>query len=718
MIFRTTGLLRPSIAKHLSLAFPTIAIAACLLVLAARPGLAESAEKALDEALKPLLSGLPREAELASVKAAILQALRKDYQGARDTAAGITDPTALKLFRWYEMRVGAEGISPAEILQFVEANPDWPNEGLIEEAEEILFLSKAGPKTVGTFFASRKPATGPGKAALAEMLANSGDKDGARRLVVEAWRNDPMSAATEEVLIARLGSFLTPADHKWRADRLAYQDSRWKGVRDARVGEIRRLLPLLLPADRAMIEARLAVYQCTSKKCMGGKKKLFDALPAAARTDPGIVYHNVQRLRRTEQNEAAWTLLLTADMNAPAAIDPDAWWIERRVNLYNALYAGKPRIAYRLAAEHGPLSVNELNDAEFFAGWIALRFLDDPKTARGHFEAMRRSADGPNTRSTAAYWLARTLDALGDKAGARTMFEEAGRDFTAFYGQLARHMLDREARALPLAAPRLPPAAVVARFKGRDAARALVIARKAGLTDVMRVFLSSLRFKLGDEGEMTLLAHLALDLGDTQMSVRIAKTAIERGFDLVSYAYPIDALPQFKPLRPLPETAIFYAIARQESEFNTLTVSGAGAKGILQVMPVTARHVCQQYKIKCDLQKLTSDPAFNARLATAYIADRHDDFGGSYIMAFAGYNAGPGRVRYWMKQIGDPRDPGVDPLDWIESIHIEETRSYVKKVLSNLIVYRARLGHPETALQIREDLMRARRKSGGGEAAN
>jgi hypothetical protein len=148
-----------------------------------------------------------------------------------------------------------------------------------------------------------------------------------------------------------------------------------------------------------------------------------------------------------------------------------------------------------------------------------------------------------------------------------------------------------------------------------------VIAKKAGLTDLMRVFLSHLRFRLDNEGEMLLLAHLSVKLGDMQSSVRIGKTAIEKGFDLVQYAYPTQAMPAFSPLRKLPEQAIFYAIARQESEFNTLTVSGAGAKGILQVMPVTARHVCQQYKIKCELSRLATDPAYNAKLATAQKAE-------------------------------------------------------------------------------------------------
>ena len=205
-----------------------------------------------------------------------------------------------------------------------------------------------------------------------------------------------------------------------------------------------------------------------------------------------------------------------------------------------------------------------------------------------------------------------------------------------------------------------------------------------------------------------LLAHLANGLGDTQMAVRIGKTAMVRGYNLAHFAYPTHAMPRFRALRPNPEMAMLYAIARQESEFNTLIQSGAGARGILQVMPITARHVCRQYRIRCRIHKLKSDPAYNAKLASAYIADRKDEFAGSYILTFAGYNAGPGRARYWIRNIGDPRSPGVDPIDWIELVHIKETREYIKKVMANLQVYRARLGNPDRALRIWADLHRAR----------
>jgi len=221
--------------------------------------------------------------------------------------------------------------------------------------------------------------------------------------------------------------------------------------------------------------------------------------------------------------------------------------------------------------------------------------------------------------------------------------------------------------------------------------------------------LNGLKDRAEDEASAVLAAHLAITLGDTQMALKIGKAGMERGWNgLTRYSYPTVAMPAFEPLRSLPERALVYAIARQESEFNTITKSSAGARGILQIMPGTARAVCSKYRVKCEVGKLIADPSYNAKLATAYVADTTDDFAGSYIMAIAGYNAGPGRVRDWVGKIGDPRGAGVDPIDWVEMLNVDETRDYVKKVLSNVQVYRAELEDPTKALRIRADLQRGR----------
>jgi soluble lytic murein transglycosylase len=330
---------------------------------------------------------------------------------------------------------------------------------------------------------------------------------------------------------------------------------------------------------------------------------------------------------------------------------------------------------------------------------------------------MHAAADGPVSLAQSDYWLGRSYIQAGNTKAAAPHFVEAGKYFNTYYGQIARQTLDKAPAALSI--PVIPPPSpeILRRFLADDAIRALAIAGKAGLVDVMRALIGDQKERMKSEDGAVLVAHLALTLGDTQMAVKVGKTALEKGFfGATRYAYPTVAIPAFEPLRALPEPALTYAIARQESEFNTLTKSPVGARGILQIMPGTAKGVCGQYKLKCDVGRLMADPAYNARLATAYAADITDTFNGSYIMAIAAYNAGPGRVREWVGKIGDPRDPGVDPVDWVEMLNLDETRDYVKKVMSNVQVYRAELDDPKTALRIRTDLLRGR--SGPATAAN
>jgi soluble lytic murein transglycosylase len=413
-----------------------------------------------------------------------------------------------------------------------------------------------------------------------------------------------------------------------------------------------------------------------------------------------------QALRRQNRSAEAANVLL-AESSSDAEVKPDGWWEERRVNAYAALKNGKPEVAYALAAKPGALSINATKDAAFLAGWLALRELNDPKRALAHFQELAKAADGPLSRARGEYWLGRTYEALADPASAELHYRAASRYVDTFHGQLALLRLDPSVNTLKITPPAEPTADEIARFTGSEAVRAAAIAHKASLDiSIRRVFLNQLRLHMQSEAEVAMLAHLAQALGDTQAAVHIGKAAIARGMNLLYYAYPVQALPQYTPLRRPPEAAFILGIARQESEFDTTTLSGAGARGLLQVMPVTARHVCSDYKIKCDIPRLMKDPAYNTMMGSAYIADRMREFGGSYVLTLAGYNAGPGRAREWIKEFGDPRDGNVDPIDWIHRIPIEETREYVQKVLSNIQVYRARLGDEAHALRLTADLKR------------
>jgi soluble lytic murein transglycosylase len=627
----------------------------------------------------------------------------KDALKARtiEAANALTDPIARKLALWQAYKAGVGDAD--EMVRFVRQNPAWPDSQVIlRRAEEQLLARGGNSSEIRAFFKDREPVSGSGWAALASAYLAEGDEAAARRHAARAWTDEEMAATFEAGFLERFGKMLTPADHKQRLDRILIDNVRFSAERRARSAIARRVIPHLAEGERKAAEARLAVF-LRSKNAA----KLLADLPADSPTDWGLEFSRAAHLLKTDHLKAAAKILTAIPDDAEKLVNPDEWWHLRRDAAYDALTAKKPDLAYDLVKTSGPLSVNPLKEQSHMAGWIALRLLKKPKLALGHFETALKAADGPLSRARAAYWTGRTLDALGRKKEAREQYLRAMRDPDTFHGLLARQMVAGDSRtALSITPPVMPTPEEAERFKALDAARAATLARKVGLgRNIFIGLVAGLRNHLKTEGEMALLAELAASLGDPQTSLRVGKTAIARGMNLILYAYPIDPFPDYEPIRPPPETAMLLGITRQETEFNTAIVSWAGARGLMQVMPVTARHVCAQHKLQCDLPKLVTDHAYNVRIASAYIADRMAELGGWYAVSLAAYNAGPGRARQWIRQNGDPRGGGVDAIDWIERIPIEETRLYVEKVLSNIQVYRARLGE-QKPLRLEEDLTR------------
>jgi soluble lytic murein transglycosylase len=684
---------------------PAAANTAATLVKKPVPPAAEAAREAeyaarLDAAIAPVRDytvTAEDASRLANAVAAYAANATTKGQQLRDQ---IADPLGRKLVDWSRLKAGVG--EPGDYRAFLEANPTWPDRLLLTQRfEEALFTQGGSSLAIKDAFKGGEPSSGVGLAALASAHLAEGDEGRAQALAARAWRRQEIPVTLETGFLERFGRLLTEADHKWRLDRLLVDDLRWTSDRNERAAVVRRLIPLLSKPEQRKAEARLAAFVRAANA-----QQLMKALPAHTDADWGLAYQRIQMLRRAGKHEEAWKALLSAPTDPALIVNPDAWWAERRANAYEALSAGKPRVAFDLVRQAGPLSANPLKDQTFLAGWLALRFLNDARPAESFFRALRKAADGPISVAKAEYWLGRSAEALGDRAQAETHYRAAAQHLDTFHGQLARQKLANGFQHFVVKAPAAPSAEDIARFNGLDVVKGAVLARKSGLdTGIVRTFLGQLQRDMKSEGEFAMLAHLAEALGHTQMAVRVGKAAIGRGLNVVQYAYPLHPFPAYAPLRPPPETALLLGIARQESEFNEQIVSGAGARGILQVMPVTAKHVCKAYKLKCDLSRLLSDASYNTMIASAYVGDRLAEFSGSYVLTLAGYNAGPGRARQWIREFGDPRNPNVDPVDWIHRIPFEETREYVQKVLSNTQIYRARLGE-EMPLRITHDLAR------------
>jgi len=615
-----------------------------------------------------------------------------DGQVGKAAAIGrmLPDQASRNIIQWLVAQSGSPDVSVSQITQTAQELADWPGQALMRRrAEQALKRMNADPQTIIAAFANTAPGSDEGLLLLTGALVEAGRTRDAAALLRPRWRKDSFTDTIEKQILQQYGNLLTAADHKARMDKFFYDNDSAEGL----------AISKLLGADiRQLAAARAAVIR--NDKNAG---QLLAKVPRGLQKDPGYLFAKTQYLRRAEQYTDAAKVMLQAPRDPDKLVDPDAWWIERRVLSRELLDIGDPRTAYRLVAEHSAESASNQADAEFHAGWYALRFLNDPATARRHFAAIQAVSTMPLSQSRAEYWLGRSAEAMGERSEAIAQYRLASAYPTTFYGQLAAAKLG--IKQLHLSKPDDADAATKKRFASRDMVQAIQRFTAAGYESRANAFYMQLADTLTNPSEMGLLAAMAEKSGRHPIALQIGKKANARGMPVDTLAFPTAAIPRSMKSSAI-EKSIVYAIARQESAFNPGAVSRAGALGLLQLMPGTAKMVAKATGLPYNAKRLTSDPGYNATLGAAHLADLVDDFNGSYIMSFAAYNAGKSRVMQWVRRYGDPRDPNVDAIDWIERIPFSETRNYVMRCTENLQVYRARLGEP--ALVINQDLHRGR----------
>jgi soluble lytic murein transglycosylase len=618
----------------------------------------------------------------------VIELVRKhNPSDATQAEVAISDPVARKLAEWIILRSNDNGASVERYQAFIAANPSWPSQTFLRRRlEAALWDDHRDDATVWAWFQNESPLSAKGKLSLARAMIARGDRTNAERLIRDAWRNDSMSEDTESTALDLFGALLTPGDHKARMDLLLYGSEQEAALRAAK---------RLGAAQVALAKARNAAY-----KKAPNTKALLDAVPRELQSDPGYIFSKIQLLRREEKFAEAAQLMLSAPRDPGRLYNLDEWWVERRLLSRKMLDVGEHRTAY-LIARDAALPARDIykTEQEFTAGWIALRFLTDPATAAQHFARIGVGSVNPTALARGGYWQGRAAEAAGRSQEARAAYTAAAAQSTSYYGQLARAKL-----GLPQIELNGAHAA-----GGRGIER-LEIVRAAQLLYALdeREIAIPIFADVGENGDtdaLVGLGELASRNGDARGMLLLGKAALNRGLPFDFYAYPVTGIPPFKSIGPEVEQSIVFAIARQESAFNPNDVSPANAYGLMQVTPDAGKYVCKKYGANFDLGRLKNDPVYNAALGAAELGGLIDDYRGSYIMTFAAYNAGRGSVKKWIDRYGDPRDPKVDAVDWVELIPFAETRNYVQRIMENLQVYRARFGGG-TRLQIEADLHR------------
>ncbi len=633
-------------------------------------------------------SVLPARAELSAADQTIyreaFQAVRSgDWALAGQRADRGHERLLAKVLWWLNLRRNSSGASFADVTDFIAANPDWPGQmALRQHAEEAM--AGVSDRSLGQWFDRFAPVTPAGKFKQADIwIAQGREQEGVAR-IREVWIKSDFTAFEEKSVLQRYHHVLRAEDHWARLDRLLW---------DGEVEAARRMMARVDPDHRALADARLRVAAMEP-----GVERLMARLPPALQNDPGLLFERMRWRTRKEHYDDAIALL---DQPPRDLVRPLAWAGERQILARHALAVGDISVAYRLAAHHGLTSGQTFAELEFLAGWVALRFLREPNVAYNHFVRLYDEVKLPVSVARGAYWAARAAEAMGYHQLAGAWYGTAAAQVTTYYGQLAATALGEPNIVHSVTEPK-PTAAETAAFDKRELVQVMRALAQVGANDYIGPFARRVSQLAQVPADHVLLAHLVIKLDRPDIAIAVAKKASYAGVTLLDEGYPLTPLPPGGGA----ERPLVLAMTRQESAFDHGAVSSAGARGMMQLMPATASHIAKTLHMPFSESRLLTDSHYNIILGRQYLDGLLGDFSGSYVLAIATYNAGPSRVRQWIRDYGDPRAKNTDVVDWVESIPVGETRNYVQRVLENLQIYRLRLGGRGLAFSLAGDLKR------------
>ncbi len=594
------------------------------------------------------------------------------WRHARQQAEKLNDPLFSDYITWLDYQRPAAGHRLADIEHFIRTHPDWPKQSILRlRAEEAM--NDAPPRQILDWFADYPPLSATGRIHHAEALLATGSIAQAQEAIRKTWREADFGRRQEHQFIRRHHDLWTREDNNARLDRLL-----WEGKLTA----ARRVMGRVDSDHAALAEARrrLRIYR-------GGVDWAINQVPPQFRDHPGLLYERLRWRRRKQRTAEAIEILDQTPAHPPY---PELWWAERDIIIRRVLDSEKYDLAYRLAREHrqspGTLGFAE---AEWLAGWIALRFLKDGAAAYKHFATMYENVRFSLSQSRAAYWAARAAADLGQAEQAAEWNRQAAAHPTTFYGQLASWALQETPRFNPFPEPGTDARAA---RDDQESARLITLLSAIGERQRIDPFIRHLYKNAQSPMDKALVIELAAAAGRSDLAAKYARDAQKLQIDLMDYAYPLPAQAGvFLPQTPGYDPALIMAIIRQESGFDPEAQSHAGARGMMQIMPATAKKLSRRLGLPYSRDRLKQDREYNLTLGRSYIKGLLERYDQSLILALAAYNAGPARVKRWIKKNGDPRTQAVNSLDWIEKIPFRETRIYVQRVLSNLQVYRARL---------------------------
>ena len=605
---------------------------------------------------------------------AIIEMKKGQWPSALKLAKKAKDKSIYNFIQWRHLLTKGNKATYYDYKTFIDSNETYPRIGRIKYlSEHKLSTDKISPKKIIKWFEGSEPLSGFGKMILGESYILSGNKIKGVKLIKDGWVNAELSKADLRFYRKKFRKYLEAQDYIKRADYLAWNNKYW---------DLKRMLRYL-PKDYELLYTARQLLMSKSY----GVDNAISKVPTKFKNDAGLNYDRLKWRRKRGRVDSSVEILLKIRNNKDYLVRPDKWWIERDIISRSLIYKKKYELAYKISSNHGMTSGPEFAAAEWMSGWIALSFLDNPLLARDHFEKFYNNVGYPISTARGAYWLGRTYKNLGDKDISKEWFKEASKYLTTYYGQLAFMELNPNEN-FELSKDINVKKEYREYFFKKEIVKLIYLLDEL---DEDKYTKHILRFLANDDigsGSEILAAELATNIGRFDFAIQISKIAsYEKRFHN-KFNYPIISTPKYINGRKIPESAFILSIIRQESEFDLSANSHAGAKGLMQLMPYTAKLVAKQAKLPYSRSRLTTDPEYNINLGSHYIAGLILEYDGAYPFAIAAYNAGPKRVRYWKKLNKNPQKKQIDYVDWIELIKFKETRNYVQRVLENYNVYR------------------------------
>lgn len=633
------------------------------------------------------------EEDYALLDAAFEAVREEDWPEALAFAGQVSDPVGRDLVLWLWVQDNDSEAPFEAIVDFMNTHPDWPRQDtILRRAEEAMPRTMA-PDQVIAWFAGNEPISGWGKLRLADAYIAHGNRQFARHWIQRAWIEHDFTSADQDDVLREYREFLDEDTHIERAERLMWEHQYYPA---------RRMREYVSDEFRTLMDAWLALMTLDSSA-----SSRVEAVAEEYRDHPGLLYERIRWRRRKGRDEDAWPMLAEAPTTAEGMGRPERWWDERHIQARNALREGEYELAYQMVQGNGMSSGGDFAEAEWLAGFIALRFLDNPEAARDHFQRLADGVSYPISLARGHYWLGRALDELGEEEAALAAYREAAENPTTYYGQLAMEHLP-EPPILRLPHGPQPSESRRLTLRSTELVHAAEVLSAVASERLQFSWFVHLAETYEDPHDLQIIADLARELDQWHMGVRVGKIAMYSHIYLTETTYPLIEYEDMEADIPLPEMALVLGLSRQESEFNPRAVSHAGARGLMQLMPATARATARNLEVDYSTSWLTDLPSYNTELGRYHLGELLSRFDGSYIMTIAAYNAGAHRVDRWVSEYGDPRTDEVDPIDWVELISFRETRNYVQRVLENTMVYRNRLTGADLEVTMSQDLSRAR----------